>query len=42
MWYQNLEHWCLPTGLLHMKSQFRTLDLPTGVLYMVPETITTE
>jgi hypothetical protein len=42
MWYHDLEHWYTPTEVLHMKSQSRTLYSPTGVLYMVPETITTE
>jgi len=42
MWYHNPEHWYPPTGLLHMKSQSRTLDACRGVLYMVPETTITE
>ena len=42
MWYHNPEHWYPPTELLHMKSQSRTLDSCTGVLYMVLETIVTE
>lgn len=42
MWYHNPEHWYPPTGLLHMKSQSRTLDSCTEVLHMVPETIITE
>jgi hypothetical protein len=42
MWYHNPQHWYPPTEVLHLKSQSRTLDSPTGIVSMVSEPITTE